>query len=203
MVLQASDDESNVFQLDFQPIPTVNLYTRVEMELQSTLHMTGLSFETIPIPEEYVAEGLSLHISDILEEEDVQIIVGDEPVYHPSIQSSQRHFWGEYIAPSMVTSLVFAPVIEVCPPFIGCYEWEIAPNSTATFESDFDHRYETEQFQFDIPQITIEEDMLVIESNTNVKQRLLILSYRIPVLTSWRYKTVLLEENLLKYFQNN
>ena len=169
LTLQASDDESNIFQLDFQPIPTVNLYTRVEMEPQSTLHMTGLAFESIPVPESYIGE--DLRIADLLEEEDMQIIVGDEPVYHPSIQSSERHFLGEYISNYQLENvLVFSPVIEVCPPFIGCYEWEIAQIPTATFESDFDHRYQTEHLQFDIPQIGIDENIIVVESNTNTTE---------------------------------
>ena len=166
LIVEASDDESNVFQLDFQPIPTVNLYARVEMEPQSILHMTGLSFDTIPVPVAYSLDELGqLSIGELVEEADVQSIVGDEPVYHPSQQASEMFFLGEYVANyELSNSLVFAPVLEVCPPIFGCYEWEVVQIPAATFESDFDHRYTTEILQFDLPQISIVNEFINIES---------------------------------------
>ena len=99
LTVEASDDESNVFQLDFQPIPTVNLYARVEMEPQSTLHMTGLYFDTIPVPVEYSLDDVGLlSVAELAEAVDIQSITGDEPVYHPSQKASEMFFLGEYVA---------------------------------------------------------------------------------------------------------
>ena len=166
LTIEASDDESNVFQLDFQPIPTVNLYARIEMEPQSTLNMTGLSFDTIPVPVSYSLDELEqLSIAELVEEVDVQSIVGDEPVYHPSQKAAEMFFLGEYVANyELNNSLVFAPVLEVCIPIFGCYEWEVVQLPAANFESYFDHRYTTEILQFDLPQISIENEFINIES---------------------------------------
>jgi hypothetical protein len=136
------------------------------MEPQSILHMTGLSFDTIPVPVAYSLDELGqLSIGELVEEVDVQSIVGDEPVYHPSQQASEMFFLGEYVANyELSNSLVFAPVLEVCPPIFGCYEWEVVQIPAATFESDFDHRYTTEILQFDLPQISIVNEFINIES---------------------------------------
>ena len=76
-------------------------------------------------------------------------------------------FLGEYVANSdeLKQDLWFLPVLEVCPPIFGCYEWEVVQiPATATFESDFDHRYTTEVLQFKLPQISIGNESVVMEA---------------------------------------
>ena len=112
LTVEASDDESSVFNWIF------NLYQRLismlVLKWNHSTYMTGLYFDTIPVPVEYSLDDVGLlSVAELAEAVDIQSITGDEPVYHPFQQASEMFWESTLRILELSNSLVFAPVLEV------------------------------------------------------------------------------------------